>query len=49
MGWLEFKAWRGVVRRQLEGPQPDPGRWTPASEANFKDLHEAREKLRGRA
>lgn len=49
MGWLELKAWVAVVRRQQEGPEPDPDHWTPTSEQNFDELHRKREELRGRA
>jgi hypothetical protein len=49
MGWLELKAWYAVVRRQREGPPPDPGSFTDqASQRNFAELDEQRRRLRGR-
>ena len=48
MGWLEFKAWLRAMGRQQRQAEPDPERWTEASEENMRDLRERRDRLRGR-
>lgn len=48
MGWLELMGYLGVMRKHREGGEPDPDRWTQASDDNFASLRAERDRLRGR-
>jgi hypothetical protein len=43
MGWRELLAWLGVMKRQLQGPEPDPYSWRVADPW----FEETKRKIRG--
>jgi hypothetical protein len=48
MGWRQLCAWQRAMIRSQQGDEPDPDRWTDASNANFDELRAKRDQLRGR-
>jgi len=49
MGWLELKAWFGVMRRQTEPPETTPDSWNGADrDGSWDELRAKRDAWRGR-
>lgn len=48
-GWLEFMEWLSIMRRQKEGPEPNPESWRNAgAEPHWSEWRQNREQARGR-
>ena len=49
MGWSELNGWLERMRRQKQGPEPDPESWRNAgAEGHWEEWRQNREQARGR-